>query len=42
MVVGGAFSVTELNTQDGEAADDGRMYSLMVYVSRECQEGFAF
>ena len=42
MVVGGAFSVTELNNQDGEAADDGRMYSLTGYVSREGQEGFGF
>ena len=42
MVVGGAFSVTELNNQAGEAADDGRMYSLTGYVSREGQEGFGF
>ena len=42
MVVGGAFSVTELNNQDGEAADDGRMYSLTGYVSLEGQEGFGF
>ena len=42
MVVGGAFSVTELNNQDGEAADDGRMYSLTGYLSREGYEGFGF
>lgn len=42
LVVGGALSVSELNNQDDEASDDGRMYSLTGYISREGDRGQGF
>lgn len=42
VVFGGALSITELNNQDGDANDDGRMYALSGYVSREGARGLGF